>query len=595
MKTALFALVMTAVCTGAAAAQNPRDSPLPVPAGGKIAGAVVGSESGRAVRFARVTLISSGREQTVTTDDGGAFAFDRLPAGTYALSVSKPGYLDTKYGQARPGTDTPGRRIQLRDGEQLGRLSMPLSQGGSISGVIRDDRGDPIFRANVRVSRWVMRNGVRTLQTVDSTQSDERGLYRVSLLPPREYIVSAMPPESHDDEQKPPTQISGFVSMFYPSGVSARSASPIPLGLGSDRTGVDLQLPLVPLGRVTGVVIDRDGRPVPDILVALSDREHSDMEQGTQTDRNGRFEFDRLGPGTYVARAGTQASSARKHFSISYDSVSIDSAALQVSGDVKVLLGRLRERDMFAADQPAKEFEVSTAPAKTSARGSATADVSVTGGTISELVLTLDAPRTVAGRVVFDGSSSPPSLREAQVALVAADETGDDVEAKIVDDGTFLIPNVAPGRYRVTIQEPPPWVLTSAVAAGTEALDYLLEVPRDRDVRDLTLTLRDRSTQLSGAVTDAVGKPVGDRLVIVFAADERLWAAGSHRVDSVVLGDDGRFLFPRMRSGEYRLAVVDDAEPDEWMDPEFLRKLAAASVPVILAESQKKVQDLRVK
>ena len=65
--------------------------------------------------------------------------------------------------------------------------------------------------------------------------------------------------------------------------------------------------------------------------------------------------------------------------------------------------------------------------------------------------------------------------------------------------------------------------------------------------------------------------------------------------DAVELGDDGRFLFPRMRPGEYRLALVDDAEPDEWRDPEFLRRLAAASVPISLAEGEKRVQDLRVR
>ena len=40
---------------------------------------------------------------------------EKLAAGEYSLTVSKPGYLDTAYGQARPGTDTPGRRIPLRD------------------------------------------------------------------------------------------------------------------------------------------------------------------------------------------------------------------------------------------------------------------------------------------------------------------------------------------------------------------------------------------------------------------------------------------------------------------------------------------------
>jgi hypothetical protein len=46
--------------------------------------------------------------------------------------------------------------------------------------------------------------------------------------------------------------------------------------------------------------------------------------------------------------------------------------------------------------------------------------------------------------------------------------------------------------------------------------------------------------------------------------------------------------------GEYRLAAVTDVEPGAWYDPELLRQLQIASVPVRLVEGQAVVQDLRV-
>jgi hypothetical protein len=57
---------------------------------------------------------------------------------------------------------------------------------------------------------------------------------------------------------------------------------------------------------------------------------------------------------------------------------------------------------------------------------------------------------------------------------------------------------------------------------------------------------------------------------------------------------DGQFSFMGLPEGEYRLAAVTDVEPGAWYDPELLRQLLIASVPVRLVEGQAVVQDLRV-
>jgi hypothetical protein len=578
-------LVGLPVLAGAAAQQ--RDRTPPPAASGRIAGTIVDADSGRPVRFAAVSITASSTEMALVTGDDGAFSFDWLPAGSYTLRVSKRGYLDTAYGQSRPGTDTVGRRIALANREAVERLVIPLSHGGSVSGVVRDDHGDPIYKANVRVSRWVMRNGARKLETVDSVETDERGRYRVALLPPREYVVSVLPsedaiPEGKEDKKASPA---GFAPIFYPSSLSARGAETLALGLGEDRGGIDLQLKTVRLGRVTGLVLGADGRPAPDMPIVLIDPEHADVEHGSGTDPQGRFVFEHLVPGTYVVHAG-----GRSHAKTFFDVKLAGDVTAEVSADKMWLTGRLLKIE----GAPVRMYRDGPQPMPEGLRGTAVVDVAVASGTTTDTVLTLVAPRVVRGRVVVAGAAQRPPMQSLRVVL-DSDELQQAASAQVAADGTFELPNVTPGKWQVSISELPGWTLGSALASGADVLDTLLDVPRDRDVPDLTLTLTDRFTEVFGTVTDTLSKPVADGTVILFPADERLWIRGANRVQANALQDDGRFRFDRIRPGAYRLALAESVEPDEWLDPQFLKRLLPISVPVSVAAGDRTVQDLRVK
>jgi hypothetical protein len=59
-------------------------------------------------------------------------------------------------------------------------------------------------------------------------------------------------------------------------------------------------------------------------------------------------------------------------------------------------------------------------------------------------------------------------------------------------------------------------------------------------------------------------------------------------------GTDGRFSFRNLPAGSYRLTAVTDVEPGEWFNPDFLSQLGAASIPLTLADGERKVQDIRL-
>jgi hypothetical protein len=179
---------------------------------------------------------------------------------------------------------------------------------------------------------------------------------------------------------------------------------------------------------------------------------------------------------------------------------------------------------------------------------------------------------------------------------MARSSLGENLSVKVAEDGTFLLENVAPGKYMVGFAgEAPPWTLASAISGGIDTLDAFLDVPRDRDVRDLVLTLRDKSSELSGTVTDGAGKAAADRIAVVFPADERLWVAGERRIKAMPLGEDGTYGFEEMRPGSYLVAITEGVENDEWLNPDFLKKLLTAAIPVSIGEGEKKVQNLRIR
>ena len=165
-----------------------KNTPAPT---GSIAGHVAAADNGKPVKRARVMVTASelpgGR--AAMTDETGGFEINELPAGRYTVAVSKSGFIALTYGQRRPLQ--AGTPLQLMDGQQLKSVDFRLPRGGAIAGRILDEDGEPMPGATVRVMRYQYLQGDRRLVPVGTSQTDDKGSYRVWGLMPGDYYVTA--------------------------------------------------------------------------------------------------------------------------------------------------------------------------------------------------------------------------------------------------------------------------------------------------------------------------------------------------------------------------------------------------------------------
>ena len=237
---------------------KPRPTPAPVlegrvqgPDGKPIAGAIVVARS--------KTATWTDPPLSTTTDAAGSF---RLPVKTGAAHdvwAHARGLAVAKRDDVRPGTS----------------LLFRLENGGAIEGVVRNSSGSPVAGARVesepndQVPTWVVGAGTT------ATSTDRNGRFRLGGLDRRAQTV---------------------VAAARGQGRARRQ------GLLS---GHHVELILVPGASITGVVVDAEGRPLPNVVVRLDAQQRIGwLPPPCTTDAKGGFAYDGVAPGTYslVAR-----------------------------------------------------------------------------------------------------------------------------------------------------------------------------------------------------------------------------------------------------------------------------------------------------
>ena len=606
---ALGVVAFVAVLHAQQTARPARDvDAQPTVGAASIAGVVVNDEDKpQPVRRAIVTLAGDGLRPNrgAVTDDEGRFRIDRLPAGTFALTVTKPSYITSAYGAKRPGR--PGTAISLTDGATITDLVVKIWRGAVIAGVVRDERGEPV--PGLPVTAAPLRAGTSALLTLSNNgdPTNDRGEYRIFGLEPGRYYVSAKPSSgaggpltaltdaqvdtafsllkqrmgssTSTATQIPASRPFEYAPVFHPAETVLTQAQPIAVVAGQEALGIDISLRRVATSTITGVLSRVDGLPASGASVQLRmvvppGPFAMDVPTVNATARaDGSFQLSQVLPGEYrlIARAPVKP----------------PPAADPRGGLVRPQSGM---DSLWAA-----------------------ADVSVTGSDIENLAFTLEPGVTIAGRVVFEGTSTPApkdltqfrvfmalpemlTLRPGQ-GLSGGQFIQMPTSVPLRADGTFEIANILPDKFKFVISGPgigpTGWRPATAVAGGREWLEGLVTLTRS-NVTDLVVTLSDRHSELSGRLESTTGAPVSDVFVIAFSTTRSHWGLGSRRVHAVRPAVDGRYAIPDLPPGEYFVSALTDVDSDEWLDPAFLESLVKTSVTVAIGDGETKVQNLRL-
>jgi hypothetical protein len=256
----------------------------------------------------------------------GSFEMPKVPPGTYFVVAELKGYLSplsvlsteermTGGADAVKKIQAQAEKIVVQDAAL--RVDVRLERGGSISGVIRYDDGNPA--PDVKAIRMVMQEDGKWKADTFSPSSpapttDDRGRYRISGLPKGKYAVRADLPTNQSTTGLGSGSFdmhpnSGDALVIYSGGVlREKDIKPIEVGTGDDVDGVDLIFPVDNLHLISGTVTAKmDNHPLNAGVVYLKDAETKALVRHTRIEEDGSFKFNYVPEGKYqlaTSRAG---------------------------------------------------------------------------------------------------------------------------------------------------------------------------------------------------------------------------------------------------------------------------------------------------
>ena len=241
--------------------------------------------------------------ETVETLLDGSFTMQRVAPGSYYVIATQRGYISPlallyipgrEQAAAEPGSEPapesgpessgapglpkriPGTapRITVQSGLPV-NVTVSIERGAAVSGTALFDDGSPA--SGLRVSllvrlkgKWIPITSLPFEGASYSAQTDDQGYYRISGLPPREYLLEVVLNRSRstfsvDKANGMSMSMNSIYSLSFYSGGKTRQADAVPftLSAGEERHGEDIEIPVSKLHVVRGTIISaRDGHVV---------------------------------------------------------------------------------------------------------------------------------------------------------------------------------------------------------------------------------------------------------------------------------------------------------------------------------------------
>jgi hypothetical protein len=439
-------------------------------------GRAVYDDTSRPVRRARVMLVSDVGARTdfnALTDGRGDFHIEGVRAGSYFAFVDVPGVLSpvgfVSVGELRGGAHELGEARQFFDsvevaGKEDVRVTVHARRGAVLGGKVSYADGDPAVNVTInlmrrgsdgRLAKYLSGAG---LVSLSGLRTDDRGVFRITGLPPGEYFVGVTESVDHGDSgvaRSGGNDIAGMLEglmgqqllmTFYPSATNSKDASSVKVAAGEERGDIDVTIPERELRTLEGVVRGRrDKQPVANARVTILRKEDAASAAGreaaylsggelsqnvTTTDADGRWRFREIpdGPYTLFIRPpeeyeSVEGATTNRNAPIANANVTISST----SGNMNGAFNPPRKKKGYAPTR--QEVEVS--------------------GDVSEVEVEVSDGGRISGTITVEGGrpSQYSYVNVMRAAEGAAESGGMDVKSTTAYSGRFSVEGLPAGRF----------------------------------------------------------------------------------------------------------------------------------------------------
>jgi hypothetical protein len=439
------------------------------------------------------------------------------------------------------GTETTRVEAQQASGADAPRAGSTAA----IEGRVVDAEGRPVTWARVQaVRRLKYWNGPFYESTVGvADETDDRGQFRLHSLPAGTYVVAAVPPTDG---------ASVYRRTYHPETAALGRAEPVAVGEGA-KPVVTIRLERVTVVRVTGIVFDANGMPVPNQSVSA------------------------LGP--YTSEDGdVWRSQVHRRPAVSSVSAADGTFALNGLSPGQYVLSAFNTR---GRREPGDPFTLSEA--------------TITVGTtpIEGLRVVLQPAATVRGRFEWAGTGPAPWPAERSIGAIRLHPVGrptdlGGLQTQVGPDGSFEF-RALYGLRGIQDMGLPLAMAIDALSGDPAVRDrWFIDVQPGTDVHDLRVVVTNARAMLFADVVDEHGSPFvpeqgafgGSVLVMPVsptAPDTRYW--GFYHASHVYEGNAARRIarIDKVRSGRYLMAAID-VEPGRLTgDTELMERARAAA------------------
>ena len=476
----------------AAVAQQPDASPAAAAQTWHISGKVIDARSGQALARCVVEINpTDNRSQSLSleTGDDGRFDFGGVRLGKYELNAAKRGYLTQSY-QEHEGFSTAiavGPELKSDD------LIFNVMPQAIFYGTVSDETGEPIRRAQVHLYEDRDIDGIRSTQQRQTFSTDDRGMYEIPNIAPGNYFLSVSaqpwyaagmngvraPMQSNDSALDV-----AYPTIFYPDAVDSDDAIPIPIR-GGERIEANMTL-TAQRAMHLHLALARGQEGGTSVSIERTVFGQLERMPTVQMNDEGGVEISGVLPGRYevtVSHSDGQSPPESTHFTADIadgaTQLSADGGVgdVTVSGKVTPFDSKIRSASIsLVASHPqrnytvpvndAGEFTAQVVPGEYQVVGQIpqmyVAGISSPNALVKGLMLQVKCRRPpqglrswpAAGYGQIEGMAERAGHPASGIMILLAPQDAKDNQIlfrrdQSDSDGTFLLSNIVPGRYRL--------------------------------------------------------------------------------------------------------------------------------------------------